>query len=290
MSRVRPYLPLIGFVIPTVVIGYGVVIPRSCIAGVNALSLGFGTTILGAILAYVSGQRVARPPAACSKPSLWVRLSRAINRQAASPSGMFGRFLGMVWRREHARLNGEVLDALELGSGHHILEVGSGPGEALRAAARRSPGGAVLGLDVSELMVKLARRRNRNAVNRGLVEVRQVDGVSLGLNGRSFDRILSVHSIYFWRDVEAMLGQLASSLRPGGRIVLAFRPEDADIPLRFRDPTYRFPRPERLEAVLRRFGLEVLRSSPSNTAAPAHVLVAERSRNGQAGEGAQDLT
>jgi hypothetical protein len=52
-------LPLASFVIPTVVVGYGVVIPRSCIAGVNALSIGFGTTVLGACLAYFAGLRAA---------------------------------------------------------------------------------------------------------------------------------------------------------------------------------------------------------------------------------------
>lgn len=31
----RLYLPLLGFTTPTIVIGYGVVIPRSCIAGMN---------------------------------------------------------------------------------------------------------------------------------------------------------------------------------------------------------------------------------------------------------------
>jgi ABC-type Fe3+ transport system permease subunit len=33
------YLPLLGHVVPTLVIGYGLVIPRSCIAGWNELSL-----------------------------------------------------------------------------------------------------------------------------------------------------------------------------------------------------------------------------------------------------------
>lgn len=57
--RVRHYLPLLGFVVPTVVIGYGFVIPRSCIAGVNELTIGFATTILGACLTYVAGVRSA---------------------------------------------------------------------------------------------------------------------------------------------------------------------------------------------------------------------------------------
>ena len=57
--KVRHYIPLIGFVLPTVVIGYGVVIPRSCIAGINDLTLGFGVTVLGACVTYVLGVRAA---------------------------------------------------------------------------------------------------------------------------------------------------------------------------------------------------------------------------------------
>ena len=57
--KLRHCLPLVGFIAPTLVIGYGFVIPRSCIAGVNELTLGFATTILGACLTYVAGIRSA---------------------------------------------------------------------------------------------------------------------------------------------------------------------------------------------------------------------------------------
>jgi len=54
----RHFVPLAGFVVPTVLIGYGVVIPRSCIAGLNELSLGFAATVLGACLTYWAGLRL----------------------------------------------------------------------------------------------------------------------------------------------------------------------------------------------------------------------------------------
>ena len=61
--KLRHFYPLIGFVVPTVVIGYGFVIPRSCIAGVNPLSVGFASTIAGACLTYFFGPRaVLRGP------------------------------------------------------------------------------------------------------------------------------------------------------------------------------------------------------------------------------------
>jgi hypothetical protein len=71
--KLRYLLPLLSFVIPTVVIGYGFVIQRSCIAGVNELTIGFGTTILGACLSYVAGirsvlrERSGQPPCAGQK-------------------------------------------------------------------------------------------------------------------------------------------------------------------------------------------------------------------------------
>ena len=57
--KARRYMPLVGFVVPTVVIGYGIVIPRSCIAGVNELTIGFATTVIGACVTYILGVRAA---------------------------------------------------------------------------------------------------------------------------------------------------------------------------------------------------------------------------------------
>jgi len=56
---IRAYVPLVGFVVPTVIIGYGIVIPRSCIAGVNELTIGFASSIVGACVAYGLGVRAA---------------------------------------------------------------------------------------------------------------------------------------------------------------------------------------------------------------------------------------
>lgn len=272
MNRVRPYIPLIGFVVPTVVVGYGFVIPRSCIAGVNELTIGFGTTILGVVFTYIAGQRAVVPKGVCTKPPLHVRIARAINRQAAAPNGWFGRLLGLIWPHEHGRLNAEVLDALDARPGQSVLEIGIGTGHALREVARRASGGRALGVDVSELMADLARRRNRTGIARGEVEIRVGDVATLPLDAAAFDRIFSVHCIYFWRNIEGVLSKLAATLRPGGKLVLAFRPQSEDIPARFRDTTYRFPRVDELEAALNRVGLVVERTTQSS-AEPSVVLV-----------------
>ena len=55
--KLRYFVPLLGFVIPTLAIGFGFVIPRSCIAGFNDLTLGFATTVAGACATYFFGVR-----------------------------------------------------------------------------------------------------------------------------------------------------------------------------------------------------------------------------------------
>jgi hypothetical protein len=54
---IRRYIPLLGFIVPTAAIGYGCVIPASCIAGVNELTIGFAATIVGACVTYLLGVR-----------------------------------------------------------------------------------------------------------------------------------------------------------------------------------------------------------------------------------------
>ena len=60
MKRIALYLPLVLHIIATLGIGYLIVIPQSCIAGVNELTIGFAAANLGFVLAYVGGVRLAQ--------------------------------------------------------------------------------------------------------------------------------------------------------------------------------------------------------------------------------------
>lgn len=57
--RASLYLPLVFHLIPTLGVGYFIVIPQSCIAGVNELTIGFAAANLGFILAYLAGVKLA---------------------------------------------------------------------------------------------------------------------------------------------------------------------------------------------------------------------------------------
>lgn len=65
-SFLMTYLPLALHLIPTLGIGYFIVIPQSCIAGVNELTIGFAAANLGFVLSYIGGVRLARKQGAAA--------------------------------------------------------------------------------------------------------------------------------------------------------------------------------------------------------------------------------
>jgi SAM-dependent methyltransferase len=280
IARMRHYLPLLGFVLPTLIIGYGFVIPRSCIRGVNELTIGFGTTILGAVLTYIAGVRTASRTTCPPRRPWRRRLEHYVNRQAASPHGPFGRMLARLWMFEHRRVNLATVDLLQIEPAHKVLELGCGPGWALREASARATAGLVLGLDVSSTSLLVARRTNRSQINRGLVSLRQVNGEDLDVEAATFDRVLSVHSIYFWKDPDRVISQLAEALRTEGQLAFAFRPDALDVPGRFRDDVYRFYSPAEVEKMLVAAGLTNVRTLRRPDVNPDLVwVVAKKARN-----------
>jgi SAM-dependent methyltransferase len=282
ISKARNYLPLLGFVLPTLVIGYGFVIPRSCIRGINELSIGFGTTVLGAALTYVAGVRSASR-SSCPTRARWRRrLERYVNRQAAHPHGLFGRLLALVWTFEHRKVNRTTLDLLQVRPTDRVAEVGCGPGWAVHEAATRATEGHVIGLDVSETILSAARRANRRALTERRVSLRRIDGVELGLGLETLDRVFSVHSIYFWKDLEGIVAQVFDALCPGGRLVLAFRPDDAGVPARFHDDTYRFFAPAEVERTLAAAGFDDVRTvrDPETSLGLVWVVAEKGERSG----------
>lgn len=123
-----------------------------------------------------------------------------IARQSSRPRGLVGRLLGHVMAIETASLNSEALGLLSLQASDHLLEVGFGHGRTIRLAAAQVPQGFVAGVDVSENMVRMAQRRCRDLAGKGPVELMVGDSRRLPYADTSFDKVLCVHTIYFWEE------------------------------------------------------------------------------------------
>jgi SAM-dependent methyltransferase len=169
-----------------------------------------------------------------------VRRPEFVARQSACPSGPLGRLIGHVMARETAAVNDAALLLLDLARHDQVLEVGFGHGRTIMRAAAAVSGGFVAGVDPSSEMCRMARRRNRGDVARGRVEIHQASAESLPFPAARFDKVLTVHTVYFWRDLRRPLEEIARVVKPGGRLVLVHR-TDSQARSAFPAAIYRFP-------------------------------------------------
>ena len=110
-----------------------------------------------------------------------------------------------------------LVEVADLAPGARVLDVATGTGHAARAAAARvGPTGSVLGIDISEGMLEIARG---TLAPLGLpIEVRVGDVQALDLPDASFDAVICASGIFFVPDMDAAARECRRVLVPGGQL------------------------------------------------------------------------
>lgn len=157
----------------------------------------------------------------------------SILQQLAHPTGCASAVLGRWWWRINAFINEFTLDELDIRPTDHVLEIGFGPGAAIRKAARLARRGFVAGVDSSPEMVCMAIKRNLHLIHAGTVELACARAERLPYPDERFDRVFTVNTIHFWTDPVACLTEARRVLRGGGSIALGFPTREATQGLSF---------------------------------------------------------
>ena len=133
---------------------------------------------------------------------------------------------GAYWALEADRFDsavahhhGQFMAAANLQPGEVVLDVGCGAGQTSIEGATRAAGGRILGVDLSNEMLEVARRRAR-ASGIGNVSFEQADAEVHDFGRDTFDVVISRTGAMFFGDPAAAFSNLGRSLRPGGRLVL----------------------------------------------------------------------
>lgn len=119
-----------------------------------------------------------------------------------------------------ARIGQRTIQRLELSSGATVLDVGCGTGaSALPAAEKVGPLGRVIGVDLAERLLEIARQKARG---QGLANVQFENGdmQNLGYPDERFDAVVSVFSIFFVPDMASQVRELWRMVRPGGTLAI----------------------------------------------------------------------
>jgi ubiquinone/menaquinone biosynthesis C-methylase UbiE len=193
--------------------------------------------------------------------------------QFGHPRGIAGRLAGwvMAHRQSNRQRNRWAVSQLDVQPTDRVLEVGFGPGIAIAELAGRATRGQVYGIDHSDVMVRLASRRNAAAIRADRVHLAHGSVNDLPSFDQPLDAILAVNSIGFWSDPVERLGELRQLLRPAGRIALVSQPRS---PGASRDTTARAA--AELQELLGRAGFTQIRTETLDLDPPVACVLATK--------------
>lgn len=149
-----------------------------------------------------------------------------IHADNAAQADYWGGHAGMRWR-DHQDHQDELLRpisdrlaaAAKAKPGERVIDVGCGCGATtIDFAASVSPGGEVLGIDISDLMLARARERASADLPAKFIFA---DATVHEIEPEWADLIVSRFGVMFFADPALAFANLRRGLRPGGRLVFA---------------------------------------------------------------------
>jgi len=165
----------------------------------------------------------------------------------------------------HAPLTNWGLDHVTFRDGMTMLDIGCGGGATLKRLLKRSTGGKVFGIDISEESVAKARSLNKQLLG-SQVFVEQGSADSLPWAPQTFDVVTAVETVYFWPDLQKCFQEVKRVLKPGGQFAIMLEVIEGDsMWTNVVDGMTVYP-PEQLKDMLEQAGfsdVEMFRKKPS---------------------------
>lgn len=123
---------------------------------------------------------------------------------------------GASMERGHRPAGEQAIERMQIPIDAIVLDVGCGSGWAARLMAQRARDGHVVGIDVSDEMVRLASEESMNHPN---VEFQVASAEQLPFDDAAFTHAFSMESLYYYADIELALAEIRRVFKPGGLFV-----------------------------------------------------------------------
>ena len=153
-------------------------------------------------------------------------------------------------------IHDSLVSLLSLRPPGQVLDLGVGTGYTTLRILDAFPEAQVTGIDASEEMLRMATRRCQHLIDAGRVRVALADSASIPYPDESFDKLVTVHTLYFWDDPRRHLRELHRVLRIGGRMVVGFHGKETAVAASFPASVYTFYGVDEVCALLRDVGFE----------------------------------
>ncbi|KUP08952.1 hypothetical protein Q75_01700 [Bacillus coahuilensis p1.1.43] len=144
-----------------------------------------------------------------------------LGKQLRQPNGLLSKWIGRYMERGNYEINSWTLNLLDVKESDVLLEVGIGNGSTLNRIVKSVSIRKIYGVDISEDMIREARKLNKRYIENGKAVLQKADISSLPFSGSVFDKVFTVHTIYFWSDINQGFREIYRVLKPKGKLYLS---------------------------------------------------------------------
>jgi ubiquinone/menaquinone biosynthesis C-methylase UbiE len=149
---------------------------------------------------------------------------KILAQNLANPQGEKGIAIGEMMNATNIGMTLESIKTLLIEDDETILEIGHGNAAHVKSILNKAQNIKYTGIDISETMYNEAKRLNEEFKNQA--DFILYEGEKLPFEDRTFDKIFTVNTVYFWAQPIEYLNEIYRVLKDNGTFVLTFGQRD----------------------------------------------------------------
>jgi len=123
---------------------------------------------------------------------------------------------GESMERGHRPVGEQAIEKMHVPDDARVIDIGCGSGWASRLLAANASNGRVVGIDISDEMIRVARAASSDFAN---LEFQVASAEELPFENNEFTHAFSMESLYYYADMTRALKEIHRVLAPGGWFV-----------------------------------------------------------------------
>ncbi len=149
---------------------------------------------------------------------------KILAKNLANPEGETGKEVAKMMNETNISMTKETIKALFLMDNEKVLELGHGNAGHLSYLLDFADNIQYTGLEISETMKSEAENINSKYLSQANFQL--YDGKIIPFKNESFDKVMTVNTIYFWENPVEFFNEIYRVLKKDGSFVLTFAKKD----------------------------------------------------------------
>jgi len=186
-----------------------------------------------------------------------MNIAKYIAEQFGKPTGIGGIISTFIMNRMNQIQYKSVVINLNCSKKDRVLDIGFGNGYLINLLAKKNEGD-FYGIEISDDMLKAGCNRNSELIKQRKIHLTKGNVMDIPFEDSFFDKVYTVNTVYFWKDLDKSLSEIKRVLKPNGIFINSIYSKQFLDNIKYTQYGFLKYTPKELEAAILRNGLNVV--------------------------------